>query len=48
MSEILAETQGETVEKMRPLRQQMDLLGPLLHDGLVYVPVWSVMAARLD
>jgi SAM-dependent methyltransferase len=48
MSGILAESQGETVEKMRPLRQQMDVLRPLLHDGLVHVPVWSVMATRLD
>jgi hypothetical protein len=48
MSGILAESQGETVEKMRPLRQQMDALRPLLHDDLVHVPVWSVVATRLD
>ena len=36
------------MEKMRPLRQQMAVLRPLLHDGLVHVLVWSVAAARLD
>ena len=48
MSGILAESQSERTEKMRPLKQQMDTLRPLLRDGLVHLPVWSVVATRLD
>jgi hypothetical protein len=33
---------------MLPLKQQMEILRPLLRDGLVHFPVWSVVASRLD
>jgi hypothetical protein len=48
MSAILADAQGDTVEKMQPLKRQLDVLGPLLQDYRVHVPVWSVVATRLD
>ena len=48
MGRILAESQGDTMEKMQPLKRQMDVLRPLLRDGLVHFPVWSVVATRLD
>ena len=48
MSAILADAQGDTVEKMQPLKRQLDVLGPLLQDYRVHIPVWSVVATRLD
>ncbi len=48
MSAILADGQGDTVEKMQPLKRQLDVLGPLLQDHRVHIPVWSVVATRLD
>jgi hypothetical protein len=48
MSKIMAESQGPTADKMRPLKDQLDVLGPLLRDGLVHLPFWSVVATRLD
>jgi SAM-dependent methyltransferase len=48
MSAVLAESQGDTVEKMLPLKHRLEVLGPLLQDGRVHFPVWSVVATRLD
>jgi SAM-dependent methyltransferase len=48
MSRIPAESQGEGVEKILPVKQQLDVLSPLLQDGLVHFPAWSVVAIRLD
>jgi len=49
MSKIMAEQQGgDATERMRPIKQQLDVLGPLLRDGRVHLPFWSVVATRLD
>jgi hypothetical protein len=48
MSRILAESQGDTVDEMQPLKHQLSVLGPLLQDHRVHLPVWSVVATRLD
>jgi hypothetical protein len=48
MSKILAESQGETAERILPVKHQLEVLSPLLRDGLVHLPFWSVMATRLD
>jgi hypothetical protein len=33
---------------MQPLKRQMDIPRPLLRDGPVHLPFWSVLATRLD
>jgi SAM-dependent methyltransferase len=48
MSKIMAEQQSDATERMRPVKDQLDVLGPLLQDGLVHLPFWSVVATRLD
>jgi SAM-dependent methyltransferase len=48
MSAILADAQGGTAEKMQPIKEQLEVLGPLLQDYRVHFPVWSVVATRLD
>ena len=48
MSAVLADAQGETVDKMLPLKRQLEVLNPLLQDYRVHIPVWSVVATRLD
>ena len=48
MSAILAEHQGETLAHMLPLKHQLSVLEPLLEDYRVHIPVWSVVATRLD
>jgi SAM-dependent methyltransferase len=48
MSKILADAQGETVDKMQPLKHQLEVLNPLLDDYRVHIPVWSVVATRQD
>jgi SAM-dependent methyltransferase len=48
MSRILGDAQGDTVERMQPLQHQLSVLGPLLQDYRVHIPVWSVVATRLD
>jgi hypothetical protein len=30
------------------MKQQLDILSPLLEDHRVHIPVWSVVASRLD
>ena len=48
MSRILAESQGNTADEMQPLKHQLSVLSPLLQDDRVHLPVWSVVATRLD
>jgi SAM-dependent methyltransferase len=48
MSRILAESQGNTADAMAPLKHQLSVIGPLLQDHRVHLPVWSVVATRLD
>jgi SAM-dependent methyltransferase len=48
MSAILDDAQGGTAEKMQPIKEQLQVLGPLLEDYRVHFPVWSVVATRLD
>ena len=48
MSAILDDAQGGTAEKMQPIKEQLQVLGPLLDDYRVHFPVWSVVATRLD
>ena len=48
MSRILAESQGNTADEMAPLKHQLSVIGPLLQDHRVHLPVWSVVATRLD
>ncbi len=48
MATLLGEHQGQTVEKMQPLKHQLEVLSPLLEDYRVHIPVWSVVATRLD
>lgn len=48
MSALLSEDMGDALEKMQPFKQQLDVIGPLLRDYRVHIPVWSVAATRLD
>jgi SAM-dependent methyltransferase len=48
MKTIVSEHQDEVLERMQPLVQQLSVLDPLLEDHRVHVPVWSVVATRLD
>jgi SAM-dependent methyltransferase len=45
---ILSQHQDEMLERMAPLMQQLGILDPLLEDHRVHLPVWSVVATRLD
>ncbi len=40
--------QGEILERMRPLVHRLGVIDPLLEDHRVHLPVWSVVATRLD
>jgi len=48
MTTIVSEHQDEILERMQPLLQQLGVLDPLLQDHRVHLPVWSVVATRLD
>ena len=48
MNRILGNTQGDAMQRMQPLKHQLSVLGPLLQDHRVHIPVWSVVATRLD
>lgn len=48
MTKIVSENQDEILERMQPLVQQLTVLDPLLEDHRVHLPVWAVMATRLD
>ncbi|EUA11724.1 hypothetical protein I545_5194 [Mycobacterium kansasii 662] len=48
MTKVVSERQDEMLERMRPLVQQLNVLQPLLQDHRVHIPVWAVVATRLD
>ncbi|KZS72748.1 methyltransferase [Mycobacterium kansasii] len=48
MTKVVSESQDEMLERMRPLMQQLNVLQPLLQDHRVHLPVWAVVATRLD
>ncbi|MEE6135399.1 class I SAM-dependent methyltransferase [Mycobacterium sp. 050128] len=48
MKTFASEQQGEILEKMRPLVHRLGVIDPLLEDHRVHLPVWSVVATRLD
>ncbi|MCV7090349.1 class I SAM-dependent methyltransferase [Mycobacterium interjectum] len=48
MKKLADEQQGEILRRMRPLVHRMSVIDPLLEDHRVHLPVWSVMATRLD
>jgi hypothetical protein len=35
-------------ERMKPLQHQLEVIGPLLENHVVYMPFWSVVATRVD
>lgn len=35
-------------QRMKPLQDRLAVIGPLLNDHLVHMPVWAVAATRLD
>ncbi|SON59008.1 Glycine/sarcosine N-methyltransferase [Mycobacterium simulans] len=48
MNKVVAENQDEMVGRMQPLFEQLQTIGPLLQDHRVHLPVWAVVATRLD
>ncbi|KKC02874.1 methyltransferase [Mycobacterium nebraskense] len=48
MKEFASEQQGEILQRMRPLVHRLGVIDPLLEDHRVHLPVWSVVATRLD
>ncbi|WP_082977305.1 class I SAM-dependent methyltransferase [Mycobacterium sp. 852002-50816_SCH5313054-b] len=48
MKKMASEQQGEILHRMRPLVHRMSVIDPLLEDHRVHLPVWSVVATRLD
>ncbi|WP_197498471.1 hypothetical protein [Mycobacterium scrofulaceum] len=48
MKEFASEPQGEILQRMRPLVHRLGVIDPLLEDHRVHLPVWSVVATRLD
>jgi hypothetical protein len=48
MTTIVSEHQDQIMERMQPPVQQLGVLEPLLKDHRVHLPVWSVVASRLD
>ena len=48
MKTFASEQQGEILERMRPLVHRLGVIDPLLEDHRVHLPVWSVVATRLD
>jgi SAM-dependent methyltransferase len=39
---------GDLAERMKPLREQMNVIAPLLENHRVHMPFWAVNATRLD
>jgi SAM-dependent methyltransferase len=39
---------ADLVERMKPMQERMAVLGPLLQDHRVHMPMWIVAATRLD
>lgn len=48
MTATVGAHQREALAKMQPLQRQLEVLNPLLEDYRVHIPVWSVVATRLD
>lgn len=48
MTKVVSESQDEMLARMRPLMRQLNVLQPLLQDHRVHLPVWAVVATRLD
>jgi SAM-dependent methyltransferase len=48
MKTFASEQQGEILQRMRPLVHRLGVIDPLLEDHRVHLPVWSVVATRLD
>ncbi len=48
MKKFASEQQGEILRRMRPLVHRMSVIDPLLENHRVHLPVWSVVATRLD
>ncbi|WP_099024892.1 class I SAM-dependent methyltransferase [Mycolicibacterium palauense] len=39
---------GQYGERMRPVADRLNVIGPLLEDGVLHWPVWAVVATRTD
>lgn len=39
---------GELVKRMEPFEHQLRVIAPLLEDDIVHMPIWVVMASRID
>ena len=39
---------GDWMERMKPVREQLAVIGPLLKNHLVHMPTWTVVATRVD
>ena len=48
MGKLATDNQDEMAQRMAPLLQQLSVVGPLLEDHRVHLPVWAVAATRLD
>ncbi|SOJ53253.1 Glycine/sarcosine N-methyltransferase [Mycobacterium simulans] len=48
MNKVVAENQDEMQGRMQPMFEQLQTIGPLLQDHRVHLPVWAVVASRLD
>ncbi|WP_445162151.1 class I SAM-dependent methyltransferase [Mycobacterium sp. Dal123C01] len=48
MTAILTGPLGDNVEKLEVMKQQLAVIRPLLQDNRVHMPVWSVVATRVD
>ena len=48
MGKLATDSQDEMAQRMAPLLQQLSVVGPLLEDHRVHLPVWAVAATRLD
>ncbi|ORB85387.1 SAM-dependent methyltransferase [Mycobacterium kansasii] len=48
MTEVTSQIQDDMLERIQPLMQQLSVLGPLLEEHRVHIPVWAVVATRLD
>ena len=46
--EKLSDAENDWAERMKPLQDQLAVIGPLLENNVVHMPIWAVAATRLD
>ena len=46
----MAQVSGDSSfdERMKPMQDQLQVIGPMLEDNIVHMPFWAVHAARVD